>query len=495
MCLPTAPKEMERTHSPGTAGPTALPPEKDGTLSTLQRQGVRFAVGLFLFLGILAAVGAVAALAAFSAPGAVYGARGWLIVLGAVTAAGVVLLAVAAPRAGYRWFEGGLFLVPVYGQMVFAPRALWRASRPRARWAQPKSAGHGLGPPETPHGLGRGGDLADRREAERIKEEARTLAELLSGRRRPTAPESAEVKVVVRIPEAIPEKGELESLIRVEPPVEPPPVEPAPEAQRQESRRGRWVVPVALILLFLVLAAVAGAGARELVRLGDRADRVAEEVRAAHLELVTIRQEIALLRSEMDGLAEGLPPDVPALIGRVKGSVVTVKVAGHGFGSGFAIEGGFLPKGYRTAVLTSEHVVRAARSRRVSVTVTQGQRSFRARLGRLDRINDLALLFVKARLPALPWASQEGHEPRVGEFVVAIGSPYGLEGSTTVGVVSNLFPEAIQTDAPINPGNSGGPLLNRHGEVLAINAFSLRGARGLGFAVRIEAACDRLVPC
>jgi serine protease Do len=111
----------------------------------------------------------------------------------------------------------------------------------------------------------------------------------------------------------------------------------------------------------------------------------------------------------------------------------------------------------------------------------------------VDRETDLALLMVPEKgLPALPLGDSETLRP--GQFVVALGSPMGLEGSVTVGVVSaqarQLSPESpmiyVQTDASINPGNSGGPLLDLDGRVMGINTLILSqggGSEGLGFAV------------
>jgi S1-C subfamily serine protease len=154
-------------------------------------------------------------------------------------------------------------------------------------------------------------------------------------------------------------------------------------------------------------------------------------------------------------------------------------------GSGFIISDDGL-------VLTNSHVVFGRQV--ISVTLDNGQLA-QAKLLGADPILDLAVL----RIPAPP----EGHPKatlgdsdavRIGEEVVAIGNPLGLEQTLTRGVVSGLnriLPESpmsvmlplIQTDAPINPGNSGGPLLNRCGEVIGINTSILAEAQNIGFAV------------
>jgi len=420
----------------------------------------RFAGTLFLFLGTLTLVAILTAVWALPDPEsrpsdlfrdlspsvyaeelAVYQrelVRGWLIVAGAVAGVAVVLLAVVAPRAGYRWFDAGTFLIPLYGQVVFVPRLLWRASaRP---WPRP------------------------RRGAAWIREKARALAAQL-----PSRPLSQ--------PVAVGGGG----------PGTPPPIGSPPT-----RRPGAAVVGWAALLL--VVAVLGTLGAMRLGRAEERADRLASELRRARADLTILREEFGAMRRQLGAITGRLPPDVPELIGKVRRAVVTVEVPGHGIGSGFAIEAD-LPDGFRTAILTSEHVVHGAVVEgSTSVLVTQGTRTVRARLGEWDEGNDLALLYVKPRVPPIPWFT-EGHEPRVGDFVVAIGSPLGLELSTTVGVISKLFNETIQTDAAINPGNSGGPLLNRFGEVLGINTFSLRGARGIGFALRIDRACEAIVRC
>jgi S1-C subfamily serine protease len=168
-----------------------------------------------------------------------------------------------------------------------------------------------------------------------------------------------------------------------------------------------------------------------------------------------------------------------------------------GIGSGFIInESG--------QILTNNHVVRG--SREVTVTLSN-QKQYRARVLGVDTHNDIALLQIKApgQLPYLRLGTSDNL--LVGQKVLAIGNPFGLSGTLTTGVISSLgrtlgddegggqLEDLIQTDAAINPGNSGGPLLDSHGDVIAINTAILgqggggeSGNIGIGFAMPINKA-------
>ena len=145
----------------------------------------------------------------------------------------------------------------------------------------------------------------------------------------------------------------------------------------------------------------------------------------------------------------------------------------------------------RTYILTNNHVVEGAE--KIKVTFQDG-REFDAEVKGTDPKSDVAVIEVKeSGFPALKWADSSKLE--VGEWVVAIGNPFGLSHTLTVGVVSATgrtslgisdYEDFIQTDAAINPGNSGGPLVNLDGEVVGMNTaiFSRSGgSMGVGFAI------------
>ncbi len=160
----------------------------------------------------------------------------------------------------------------------------------------------------------------------------------------------------------------------------------------------------------------------------------------------------------------------------------------HGLGSGFIVS----PDG---VILTNAHVVDGADT--VTVKLTD-KREFTAKVVGVDKTTDVAVLKIDATdLPTLPIGRTE--TTRVGEWVLAIGSPFGFENSVTAGIVSaksRSLPDEgyvpfIQTDVAINPGNSGGPLLNLKGEVVGINSqiYSRSGGyQGISFAIPIDVA-------
>jgi S1-C subfamily serine protease len=169
-----------------------------------------------------------------------------------------------------------------------------------------------------------------------------------------------------------------------------------------------------------------------------------------------------------------------------------------GTGSGFIINDS-------GQILTNNHVVTGSQS--LTVTLAD-KKQYKAEVKGVDPRNDLALIQIKAdrKLPFLRLGDSEGLQ--VGQKVLAIGNPFGLEGTLTTGIVSSLgrslasegdrpLEDLIQTDAAINPGNSGGPLMDSHGDVIGINTAiygnqsmgdGQAGNIGIGFAMPIARA-------
>lgn len=175
----------------------------------------------------------------------------------------------------------------------------------------------------------------------------------------------------------------------------------------------------------------------------------------------------------------------------------SAEVAG-GVGSGFVFD----KKGH---IITNEHVV--SNANKIVITFLDG-RSYNAEIVGIDKFTDIAVAKVNADLALLkPLPLGDSSNLKVGEQIAAIGNPFGLSGSMTSGIVSQLgrllpsgegysIPDIIQTDAAINPGNSGGPLLNMRGEIIGINT-AIQSATGeftgVGFAVPSQTVA-KIVP-
>ena len=157
-------------------------------------------------------------------------------------------------------------------------------------------------------------------------------------------------------------------------------------------------------------------------------------------------------------------------------------------GSGFIID----KKGY---IVTNNHVV--AEADEITVKLSNGK-EYKAQVVGRDSKTDVALIKIKGAEDLAPLPLGNSETLKVGTWVVAIGSPFGLEQTVTQGIVSakgrsigaGPYDDFIQTDASINPGNSGGPLLNLNGEVIGINTAIVARGQGIGFAIPINMARD-----
>ncbi|CAG35484.1 DegQ family serine endoprotease [Desulfotalea psychrophila] len=248
-----------------------------------------------------------------------------------------------------------------------------------------------------------------------------------------------------------------------------------------------------LLCSFFFVTSLAYASENDLEILEKSSKAFASVARQAKPAVVNIRVEKTIKGGQMDGWQ--IPDEMlehpffkqffgPQLRKRQN---VPPRLQ-QGQGSGFIVS----DDGY---ILTNNHVVDGADS--ITVRLNDDS-SYQAKLIGTDPLSDVALIKIESskKLPSLAMGSSAALE--VGEWVIAIGNPFGLSQTVTVGIVSakgrsqvglNEYENFIQTDAAINPGNSGGPLLNIRGQVIGINSalFSQTGGyMGIGFAIPID---------
>jgi S1-C subfamily serine protease len=212
------------------------------------------------------------------------------------------------------------------------------------------------------------------------------------------------------------------------------------------------------------------------------------------LEIRSLRRDVAALRAQVTG-AVTVPalvptPDIAAMLERTEGSLVEILTDG-GLGTGFAVESSFGTT-RPTSIITNAHVVRGAGG---TVTIRYGGRSYRGTVERVDAAHDLAIVSTSATVTPLP-LPPPGERPAIGDIVYAIGHPYLLDDTVTMGIVSHTDPDTIQTDAAVGPGNSGGPLVDAHGHVIGIVKGTFGDDQGsAGMAISIAVACERFLAC
>jgi serine protease Do len=267
----------------------------------------------------------------------------------------------------------------------------------------------------------------------------------------------------------------------------------------------RSLLPRCLLVLGLALASSASAGTSLEGWLQARA-REHAAWHAAQGERAGVTSGPLGLWRERTGEDPAIPDFVPPtslapLIRAVEAGVVNITtvnakkgmgVSGRSTGSGFVLT----PDGL---VVTNNHVV--AQARQIAVLLADG-REFSAEVVGRDASTDVALLRLRdvGRVPLPAVYLGDSDKLEVGDWVVAIGNPFGLDHSVAHGMISakervlgvGVFDDFIQTDALINPGNSGGPLFNMRGEVVGVNTAIMSGGQGIGFAVPINMVKDLL---
>jgi serine protease Do len=223
-------------------------------------------------------------------------------------------------------------------------------------------------------------------------------------------------------------------------------------------------------------------------------------------------------------------PEFTALVDKLKGAVVNIRMSkkakgsgGHfrRFGSPFGKEDPFkdffkryfgdqMPREFDQKslgsgfiidedgyILTNNHVV--AEADEIVVRLSDKE-EFRATVVGLDKSTDIALIRIDAKRPLPAFKLGDSDLLKIGEWVLAIGNPFGLEHTVTAGIISakgrwigsGPYDNFLQTDASINPGNSGGPLFNLRGEAVGINTAIISGGNGIGFAIPINMAKELL---
>jgi S1-C subfamily serine protease len=272
-----------------------------------------------------------------------------------------------------------------------------------------------------------------------------------------------------------------------------PPVRPvAPVGERH--RRGSVIGPV--LAASLMSAALASGGTYLALDASGALDRTVTPLASAPATTAGVTRPVTIDESSavIDAAARVGPAVVQITVEGVSQSALGEQIPEEGVGSGVIYD----PAGW---ILTNRHVVRNSDGtvvKQAQVMLKDG-RTFTGHVYGVDTLTDLAIVKIDASdLTAAPIGNSD--ELKVGQLVVAIGSPLGTySNSVTSGIVSGkgrtirvqsgeTIDNLIQTDAAINPGNSGGPLLDATGNVIGINTAIAGGANGIGFAIPINIA-------
>jgi S1-C subfamily serine protease len=269
-------------------------------------------------------------------------------------------------------------------------------------------------------------------------------------------------------------------------------------ADEESTGRGRTIALGALVAVCLAGVVLS------LFTLVHQRGALARERAAWQAEVSDLRHDLDALSGQGDKLAgrvrsaertlERRENGVAPVAARALRSVFTVETD-TGLGTGFVA----WQEGSASFLITAYHVVEDQPS--AGVTIVRKGGSWAGTIDAVDPANDLALIRIGGKpAGAAPlWQRIAGRgRPQAGDQLILVGSPFGLQGTVTTGVVSRVTRRAIQTDAAANPGNSGGPAMDKSGRIVGVlvsGGSPASGVQNINFAVPIERVCLRLRRC
>jgi S1-C subfamily serine protease len=251
------------------------------------------------------------------------------------------------------------------------------------------------------------------------------------------------------------------------------------------------VAPIAIGIALLALAASAFVLVRQTSVIGAERAARRSEVGTLARRVAALEARNAALSGRLGSAEKTLrrkETGIAPLASRVLKSVFTVETE-KGLGSGFVA----WTDGEASYLVTANHVVSGQIS--PGVTISRKGGSWSGDISAVDPAHDLAVIRIEGHpAGAAPlWQNPHGPRPRTGDQLLLVGSPYGLYGTVTTGIVSRVTSRVIQTDAAANPGNSGGPALDQQGHVVGVLVAG--GGENINFAIPISLACAKLRPC
>jgi len=246
---------------------------------------------------------------------------------------------------------------------------------------------------------------------------------------------------------------------------------------------GTAILVVLGLLSFLVATQIGIDGQR--VDNASTTNRLSRQLRAQQALDVALASRVTAIEAILHH-----QPD-PAVVAKTVGAAVFTVLSGKDLGSSFVVTS----SGSTSSLVTNYHVVATTyESGGRSVSLRQGSIQLTGTIVKADKAADLVLIQVPMTLPVL---ARDKVVPSVGTGVLAVGSPFGLGGTVSSGIVSAMRNGLIQFSAPISPGDSGGPLVDASGQVIGITESKLvgAGAEGLSFAIPVAVLCRTVASC